>query len=151
MPHGMKPTDQEFIEDKIIAKFSQESCAECSLNCIIRKNKRKDHVLELKRSKILSDIQREKYNDREYLRKCKLRPAVEGTMFQIKLHLRNGKSRYRGKIKVRCSTILRSIAINFRRIQAYEQVEMIKQLILKIIFIVKHIFEKKLDTLLYYI
>lgn len=141
-PHGMKPTDQEFTEDKITARFSHESCAGCPLNCIIRKNKRKAHVLELKKSKILSDIQREKYNDREYLKKCKLRPAVEGTMFQIKLHLRNGKSKYRGKIKVRCSSILRSIAINFRRVHAYEQEQMAQQFIFEIIFIIKHTFSK---------
>lgn len=143
-PHGMKPIDQEFTEDKIIAKFSHGSCEGCPVNCIIRKNKRKAHVLELKKSKILSDIQRQKYNDREYLEKCKLRPAVEGTMFQIKLHLRNGKSKYRGKIKVRCSSILRSIAINFRRIHAYDQKVMAKMFIYKIIFKIKQIFEKQL-------
>jgi hypothetical protein len=65
------------------------------------------------------DMQREKYNDSEYLRKRKLRPAIEGTMFQMKLHLRNGKSRYRGKIRVRCSSIVRSMAINFKRVHAY--------------------------------
>lgn len=145
-PHGMKPTDQEFNGDKIIAKFSHESCDGCPFNCIIRKNKRKDHVLELKKSKILSDIQIEKYNDREYLRKCKLRPAVEGTMFQIKLHLRNGKSRYRGKIKVRCSSTLRSAAINFRRVHAYEQKRIAQQLVFKIISRIKHIFIKKYDV-----
>jgi len=60
-----------------------------------------------------------RYNDSEYVKKCKLRPAIEGTMFQMKLHLRNGKSKYRGKIKVKCSSIVRSMAINFKRAYAY--------------------------------
>lgn len=145
-PRGMKPTDQEYIKDKIIAKFSHESCAGCTLNCIIRKNKHKDHVLELAKNKILADIQRQKCNDKEYLKKCKLRPAVEGTMFQIKLHLRNGKSKYRGKVKVRCSSILRSIAINFKRVHAYEQKQMAQQLIFKIFLTIKRFFENNLHS-----
>ncbi len=146
-PFGKKPTDQEFTGEKIIARFSHDSCSGCELNCIIRKNKRKDNVLELKKSKILSDIQREKYTDRDYLKKCKLRPAVEGTMFQIKLHLRNGKSKYRGKIKVRNSSVLRSIAINFRRIHVYEQEQRIKHLVFSFIFKIKNIFKCKLYSL----
>jgi len=141
-PRGMSPTEQEFKDKKIIAKFSRESCAGCQLNCLIRKNKRKDHVLELQESKIFSDIQREKYNDRDYLRKCRLRPAVEGTMFQMKLHLRNGKSKYRGKIKVRFSSILRSIAINFKRMHAYEQKIMTYKCIFEAILQIKGIFSK---------
>ena len=133
-PDGMEPIEQEFSEGKITARFSHECCSNCSMNCFIRKNKYKPHVLEITKERLQMDMQREKYNDRDYLRKCKLRPAVEGTMFQMKLHLRNGKSKYRGKVKVKCSSILRSIAINFKRIHAYEAKKAIFYFIFKIIY-----------------
>ena len=118
-PYGMTPVSQEYVNGKIAARFSHESCEACPVNCIIRKNKHKPHVVEITKERLQMDMQREKYNDSEYLKKCKLRPAVEGTMFQMKLHLKNGKSRYRGKIRVRCSSIVRSMAINFKRVHAY--------------------------------
>jgi hypothetical protein len=130
-PNGKTPMSQEFIKGKIVAKFSHESCASCSRNCFIRKNKRKAHVLEISKEKLHMDMQREKYNDSDYLKKCKLRPAVEGTIFQIKLHLRNGKSRYRRKIMVRCSSIMRSTAINFKRVHKYRLDKAISYLFLK--------------------
>ena len=126
-PMGMKPVSQEIKEDEIIAKFSHESCDCCKVNCLIRKNKKRDHVLILKRSKVESDKQREAFKDEEYIEKCKLRPAIEGTMFQIKLHLRNGKSRFRSKIKIKCRTILRSIAINYKRVHDYSIRELATQ------------------------
>lgn len=119
-PYGMKPIEQNFTDNKITAKFSQTSCVNCTMNCFIRRNKQKPHVLIITKERLLADMQRLKYKDKDYLRKCKLRPAVEGTMFQMKLHLRNGKSKYRGKIKVKCSSILRSIAINYKRVYAYK-------------------------------
>jgi hypothetical protein len=136
-PFGMEPFEQGFTNDKIVAKFSHDSCDGCSLNCIIRKNKRKPHVLEIRKNRLLADKQRLKFNNSEYLRKCKLRPAVEGTMFQIKLHLRNGKSKYRGKIKIKCSSILRTIAINYKRVHVYR----LKQAILN--FILRSIYNSK--------
>jgi hypothetical protein len=133
-PYGKIPISQELVNGKIVARYSHESCDSCSMKCIIRKNKRKPHVLEISKERLQMDMQREKYNDSDYLRKCALRPAVEGTMFQIKLHLRNGKSRYRGKIKVRCSSIMRSIAINFKRVNAYRSMEALFRIILRNIF-----------------
>ena len=118
-PNGMTPINQEFVHDTIVARFSHESCEACPMNCFIRKNKRKSHVLGITKERLQMDIQRERYNDSEYVKKCKLRPAIEGTMFQMKLHLRNGKSKYRGKIKVKCSSIVRSMAINFKRVYSY--------------------------------
>lgn len=142
-PYGKIPISQEFVNGKIIARYSHESCNSCSMKCIIRKNKRKPHVLEISKERLQMDMQREKYNDSDYLRKCKLRPAVEGTMFQIKLHLRNGKSRYRGKIKVRCSSIMRSIAINFKRVHAYRGMEALFHFILRNIFWIRSILARK--------
>lgn len=142
-PNGKIPISQEIINGKIVAKFSHESCMSCTNNCFIRKNKRKPHVLEISKEKLLMDMQREKYNDTDYLRKCKLRPAIEGSIFQIKLHLRNGKSKYRGKIKVRCSSIMRSIAINFKRIHNYRLDKAITTLILKNISRTRAFFTKE--------
>lgn len=142
-PYGKIPISQEFVNGKIIARYSHESCNSCSMKCIIRKNKRKPHVLEISKERLQMDMQREKYNDSDYLRKCTLRPAVEGTMFQIKLHLRNGKSRYRGKIKVRCSSIMRSIAINFKRVHAYRGMEALFHFILRNIFWIRSILARK--------
>lgn len=129
-PRGKNPVSQEINGDKLVAKFSQKSCEGCTLNCIIRKNKKRDHVLILKRSTIENDKQRQLYKNKEYLEKCKLRPAVEGTMFQIKLHLRNGKSKFRRIIKVRNRAILRSIAINYKRVHDNK----VKELIMHFLF-----------------
>ncbi len=124
-PNGMKPIEQKYIDGKIKAKFSHKSCASCTLNCNIRKNKYKPHMIVITDQKRKVDKQRQDYKDKNYIKKCKLRPAVEGTMFQIKLHLRNGKSKYRGQIKVRCSSILRAIAINYKRVHTYKLKEVI--------------------------
>ncbi len=144
-PMGKKPVSQEIKGDKLIAKFSHEACSGCTLNCLIRKNKHKEHVLELKKSKLLSDLQRQNYTDKDYLEKCRLRPAIEGTMFQVKLHLRNGKSRFRGIINIKSRTFLRAIAINFKRIYRYKQDITAKKVILQIICFLKQIFAKKLE------
>jgi hypothetical protein len=132
-PRGKTPVSQEMLDDKLAAKFSQKSCEGCTLNCIIRKNKKRAHVLILKRSTIENDKQRQLYKNKDYLEKCKLRPAVEGTMFQIKLYLRNGKSKFRRIIKVRSRAILRSIAINYKRVHDYK----IKKSFLHFLFWVK--------------
>ena len=118
-PNGKSPESQEADDDKTVAYFCHNSCKDCKLDCIIKKNKIKSHRLVIKKSQLESEKRRELFNDAEYLRKCRLRPAVEGTMFQMKLHMRNGKSRFRGKIKIRGRSILRAMAINFKRVSAF--------------------------------
>lgn len=118
-PMGKTPVKTENQDDKIVACFSNSDCKNCQLNCPIRKNKKKDNVLEFHKSKIFIDKQRQKFGNKEYLEKCRLRPAIEGTMFQLKLHLRNGKSRFRGLVKNRMRANIRAISINFRRVYAY--------------------------------
>ena len=118
-PMGKTPVKTENQDDKIVACFSTSDCKNCQLNCPIRKNKKKDNVLEFHKSKIFIDKQRRKFGNKEYLKKCRLRPAIEGTMFQLKLHLRNGKSRFRGLVKNRMRANIRVISINFRRVYAY--------------------------------
>lgn len=126
-PRGEKPLNQSVDDDKIIAYFSHASCDGCKLNCLIKKNKRKEHRLVFEKSRIELDKQRLLFNDRDYLRKCRLRPAVEGTMFQFKLHLRNGKSKFRGTIKNRCRNTLRGIGINFKKVHAFATRKMVKE------------------------
>ena len=113
--HGKIPINQIADDDKITAFFSHESCIDCPFDCKIAKNKKKPNRLVLTKINIEADEQREKFTDREYLRKCRLRPAVEGTMFQLKLHLRNNKSRFRGQVKIHARNVLRAMSINFKR------------------------------------
>ena len=55
----------------------------------------------------------------EYRQKCRLRPAVEGTISQFKRSLSNGKLKVRGLGNCRHRLILKAIGINFKRIAAY--------------------------------
>lgn len=138
-PNGKKPVSQESGKNNITAKFSHKACDGCRFNCIIRKNKRKDNVLILDKNKIEIEKQRIKYKTEEYLEKCRFRPAVENVMFLLKLHLRNGKSKFRGKIKIRNRSILRVIGINFNRLYAYY----LKELFFKINLLFELILNKK--------
>ncbi|GFP41932.1 hypothetical protein HKBW3C_01059 [Candidatus Hakubella thermalkaliphila] len=62
---------------------------------------------------------RQQLTKEDYQRKCRLRPAIEGTISQFKQRTHNAKVRVRGLRKVRNSLILMAIAINFGRIWAY--------------------------------
>jgi len=139
-PNGKKPVSQKSETNNITARFSHKVCDGCQLNCIIRKNKRKDNVLLLDKSKIGTEKQRVKFKTKEYIEKCSLRPAIEGAMFLLKLHLRNGKSKFRGKIKIKNRSILRAIGINFNRLYSYQ----LKKLILKSNFLFELIFKIKI-------
>ncbi|MBC8275847.1 MAG: transposase, partial [Chloroflexi bacterium] len=55
----------------------------------------------------------------DYRSKCRLRPAIEGTISQFKQKMRNGKLRIRGLSRIRNSIILMAIGINFGRVCAY--------------------------------
>jgi hypothetical protein len=138
-PNGKKPSSQESGANNITAKFSHKVCNGCRLNCIIRKNKRKDNVLLLDKNKIETEKQRLKFKTEEYIEKCRLRPAIECAMFLLKLHLRNGKSKFRGKIKIKNRSILRAISINFNRLYSYQM----KELLFKINFLFELILNKK--------
>lgn len=49
-----------------------------------------------------------------------LRPAIEGTVFQVKHTLRGGKLRVRGWFRVACTFTFAALAVNLRRINRYE-------------------------------
>jgi len=65
-------------------------------------------------------------NKEEYREKCRLRPAIEGTVSQFKQRMHNGKLRVRGHMRVRNVIIAMAIAINFERIWAYTLAEGLK-------------------------
>ena len=65
------------------------------------------------------DRRRQALNEEDYKEKCRLRPAVEGTISQFKQRTHNGKLRVRGYRRVRNAIIAMAIGINFGRIWAY--------------------------------
>ena len=62
---------------------------------------------------------RKKLNQEDYKEKCRLSPAVEGTVSQFKHKTHNEKLKVRGDGRVRNVIITMAIGINFRRIWAY--------------------------------
>ena len=55
----------------------------------------------------------------DYRQKCRLRPAVEGTISQFKRSMSHGKLKVRGLRKSRHRLVLKAMGINFKRIAAY--------------------------------
>ena len=68
---------------------------------------------------VLLAQRRQQLSKEDYQLKCRLRPAVEGTISQFKRKLHNGRLMVRGLGKVRNSVILMAIGINFGRLWAY--------------------------------
>ena len=62
---------------------------------------------------------RQALNQEDYREKCRMRPAVEGTVSQFKRRTHNGKLRVRGYQRARNVIIAMAIGINFGRIWAY--------------------------------
>ena len=64
---------------------------------------------------------RQALDEKDYIKKCRLRPAVEGMVSQFKQRTHNGKLKVRGYQRVRNVIIAMAIGINFRRIRAYSE------------------------------
>ena len=62
---------------------------------------------------------RQALDQEDYREKCRLRPAVEGTVSQFKRRTHNEKLRVRGYQRMRNVIIAMAIGINFGRIWAY--------------------------------
>ena len=62
---------------------------------------------------------RQALDQEDYREKCRLRPAVEGTVSQFKQRTHNGKLKVRGYQRARNVIIAMAIGINFGRIWAY--------------------------------
>ena len=121
-PEGHSPIEQIHKQEhgRHIARFAPEQCSNCPRleHCPVRCRKRFYSLLFSDRQALLAQ-RRQQLSKEEYRRKCRLRPAVEGTISQFKRKLHNGKLRVRGVGKVRNSVILMAIGINFGRLRAY--------------------------------
>jgi len=103
-----------------IARFAKEQCSSCPgvEDCPVRCRKRFYSLLFSDRQVLLAQ-RRQQLSKEDYQLKCRLRPAVEGTISQFKRKLHNGRLMVRGLGKVRNSVILMAIGINFGRLWAY--------------------------------
>jgi hypothetical protein len=121
-PRGHAPREQihKPQDGRHIARFAIEQCSSCPSveNCPVRCRKRFYSLLFDDRQGLLAQ-RRQQLSKEDYRHKCRLRPAVEGTISQFKQKLHNGKLRVRGLGKVRNSVILMAIGINFGRLWAY--------------------------------
>lgn len=104
--------------------FEATACQECShyLNgkCPIKLNqKTKVFFLTVPKDRALSSQRRRRFEqNKEEARN--LRPAVEATVFQLKHPLRGGKWRVRGSFRIDWAFTCAALAVNFRRINRYE-------------------------------
>jgi hypothetical protein len=121
-PSGKLPVSKIHKDDKEhwIIRFSREQCADCSMvtKCPVRGRQEFFSLSFSDRQAVLAQ-RRQKLKQEEYREKCRLRPAVEGTISEFKHKMRNGKLRVRGIGRVRNTIILMAIGINFGRIWAY--------------------------------
>jgi hypothetical protein len=121
-PEGYSPVEQvhKLEHGRHIARFAPEQCSNCPRleHCPVRCQKRFCSLLFSDRQVLLAQ-RRQQLSKEEYRRRCRLRPAIEGTISQFKQKLHNGKLRVRGLGKICNSVILMAIGINFGRLWAY--------------------------------
>ena len=121
-PEGHAPITQihKLEESHHLAHFDNQYCAICSRRetCLVRCWQKFSSLIYNDRQVLLSR-RREQLGEEAYRTKCRLRPAVEGTISQFKRLLHKGKLRVRGLGRIRNSIILRAIGINFGRLWAY--------------------------------
>ena len=121
-PEGCSPIEQIHKPDsgRHVIRFAGDTCSaclqrdKCPVNC-----RKKFYSLSFTDRQALLARRRQLLNEEEYRSKCRLRPAVEGTISQFKQKMRNGKMRIRGLARIRNSIILMAIGINFGRVLAY--------------------------------
>jgi hypothetical protein len=120
-PEGHSPilTNQP-EEGRYIVHFARDVCNGCSRrnNCLVRFGKRICSLIYNDRQVILSR-RRQQLGEEVYRGKCRLRPAIEGTIGQFKRLMHHGKLRIRLTPRIRNGIILMAIGINFGRLLAY--------------------------------
>jgi hypothetical protein len=104
--------------------FDPEKCQACTFfqqaQCPVKTRKKKSTVfLSVPKDRAFSSQRRRRFEQ------CKaearnLRPAVEGTVYQIKHKLRGGKWRVRGLFRIDWAFAWAALAANLRRIYRYE-------------------------------
>ena len=121
-PEGHSPIERidKPESGRHVVRFAKVICNACPQESRCPA-KRRNHFysLSLTDRQILLAQRRQHLSEEDYRRKCRMRPAIEGTISQFKRKMRNGKLRVRGLARVRNNIILMAIGINFRRLWAY--------------------------------
>jgi len=121
-PEGYSPIEQIHKPEsgRHVARFAKAICVACpkANECPVRCRKHFYSLAFSDRQALLAQ-RRQQLSQEDYRSKCRLRPAIEGTISQFKQKMRNGKLRIRGLSRIRNSIILIAIGINFGRVWAY--------------------------------
>ncbi len=121
-PTGQPPAKEIHNEEKerCVIRFSMEQCGGCPMvgRCPVVE-RQKFYSLYFNDRQAVVAQRRQKLDQEDYREKCRLRPAVEGTVSQFKHKMHNGRLRVRGDGRIRNAIIAMAIGINFRRIWAY--------------------------------
>lgn len=121
-PEGYSPVEQVHKPEsgRHVVRFAKAICSACSRanKCPARCRKHFYSLAFYNRQALLAQ-RRQQLSQEDYRSKCRLRPAIEGTISQFKQKMRNGKLRIRGLARIRNSIILMAIGINFGRVWAY--------------------------------
>ncbi len=121
-PEGYSPMEQidKPESGRHVVRFAKGLCGVCpkAKECPVRCRKQFYSLSFTDRQALLAQ-RRQQLSKEDYRSKCRLRPAIEGTISQFKQKMRHGKLRIRGLSRVRNSIILMAIGINFGRIWAY--------------------------------
>ena len=121
-PEGCSPIEQIHKPEsgRHVVRFAKAICGACprANECPARCRKHFYSLSFSDRQALLAQ-RRQQLSQEDYRSKCRLRPAIEGTISQFKQKMRNGKLRIRGLSRIRNSIILMAIGINFGRVWAY--------------------------------
>jgi len=121
-PVGQPPAKEIHNEEKgrWVVRFSREQCEGCPVidKCPVAE-RQKFYSLSFNNRQAVVAQRRQKLDQEDYRQKCRLRPAVEGTVSQFKRKMHNEKLRVRGDGRVRNAIIAMAIGINFGRIWNY--------------------------------
>lgn len=121
-PVGQPPAREIHNEEKErwLVRFSLEQCGSCPMvgRCSVTE-RQKFYSLSFTDRQVVLARRRQALDQEDYREKCRLRPAVEGTVSQFKQRTHNGKLKVRGYQRARNVIIAMAIGINFGRIWAY--------------------------------
>lgn len=121
-PEGYSPIEQidKPESGRHVVRFAKDICSVCpKVNECPARSRNRFYSLSFSDRQALLAQRRQQLSKEDYRSKCRLRPAIEGTIGQFKQKMRNGKLRVRGLSRVRNSIILMAIGINFGRVWAY--------------------------------
>ncbi len=121
-PVGQPPAREIHKEEKErwVVRFSLEQCGSCPMigQCPVAE-RQKFYSLSFTDRQVVVARRRQALEEEDYREKCRLRPAVEGTVSQFKRRTHNAKLTVRGYRRARNAIIAMAIGINFGRIWAY--------------------------------